>query len=61
MTSPSTAQFRYTLPLRTLLGFASRRDVGSEKEGHRHLQMSQQPLKHARKQRMNTQCVMVFK
>ena len=36
VTSHSGAQFRYTSRSRTLLGFASRRDVSAEKQGHRH-------------------------
>ena len=35
VTSHLGAQFRYTSRSRTLLGFASRRDVSTEKQGHR--------------------------
>ena len=47
------AQFRYTSRSRTLLGFASRRDVSTEKQGHRYQQMTrQQSIRRARKQKL---------
>ena len=51
-TSHLGAQFRYTSRSRTLLGFASRRDVSTEKKGHRYQQMTQQSIKRARKQNL---------
>ena len=52
VTSHLGAQFRYTSRSRTLLGFASRRDVSTEKQGHRCQQMTrQQSIKRARKQK----------
>ena len=51
VTSDSGAQIRYTSRSRTLLGFASRRDVSADKQAHRYQQMTrQQPIKHIRKQ-----------
>ena len=53
VTSHLGAQFRYTSRSRTLLGFASRRDVSTEKQGHRYQQMTrQQSIKRARKQKL---------
>ena len=53
VTSHLGAQFRYTSRSRTLLGFASRRDVSTEKQGHRYQQMRrQQSIKRARKQKL---------
>ena len=46
------AQFRNTLSSCTPFGFASRRDVSTEKQGHRHQQMArQQSIERARKQK----------
>ena len=53
VTSHLGAQFRYTSRSRTLLGFASRRDVSTEKQGHRYQQITrQQSIKRARKQKL---------
>ena len=53
VTSHLGAQFRYTSCSRTLLGFASRRDVSTEKQGHGYQQMTgQQSIKCARKQKL---------
>ena len=52
VTSHLGAQFCYTSRSRTLLGFASRRDVNTEKQGHRYQQMTQQSIKRARKQKL---------
>ena len=52
VTSDSGAQIRYRSRSRTLLGFATRRDVSSDKQPHRDQQMTrQQPIKHIRKQK----------
>ena len=52
VTSDSGAQIRYTSRSRTLLGFATHRDVSADKQAHRHQQMTrQQPIKHIRKQK----------
>ena len=52
VTSDSGAQIRYTSRSRTLLGFATRRDVSSDKQAHRYQQMTrQQSIKHIRKQK----------
>ena len=54
VTSHSGAQFRYTSRLCTLLGFASRRNVSADKQGHGHQQMPrQQPIKLVRKHNKN--------
>ena len=51
VTSDSGAQIRYTSRSRTLLGFASRRDVSADKQAHRYQQTTrQQPIRHIRKQ-----------
>ena len=51
-TSYSGAQSRYTSRSCTLLGFASRRDVNTDKHAHRYQQITrQQPIKHDRKQK----------
>ena len=51
VTSDAGAQIRHTSRLRTLLGFASCRDVSADKQAHRYQQMTrQQPIKHIRKQ-----------
>ena len=50
--SHSGAQFRYTSRRYTLLGFASRRKVSADKQGHGNQQMPRQQLiKRARKQK----------
>ena len=47
-----TSDSGYTLRSRTLLGFASRRHVGADKQAHRYQQMArQQSIKHIRKQK----------
>ena len=52
MTSDSGAQIRYTLHSRTLLGFATRRDMSADKQAHWYQQMTrQQSIKHIRKQK----------
>ena len=52
VTSNSGAQIRYTSRSRTLLSFASRRDVSTDKQAHRYQQMTrQQSIKHIRKQK----------
>ena len=52
VTSDSGAQIRYTSRSRTLLGFATHRDVSADKQAHRYQQMTrQQPIKHIRKQK----------
>ena len=52
VTSDSGAQIRYTSRSRTLLGFATRRDVSAGKQAHRYQQMTrQQSIKHIRKQK----------
>ena len=52
VTSNSGAQIRYTSRSRTLLGFASRRNVSTDKQVHRYQQMTrQQSIKHIRKQK----------
>ena len=52
VTSDSGAQIRYTSRSRTLLGFATRRDVSADKQAHRYQQMTrQQPIKHIHKQK----------
>ena len=52
VTSHLGARFRYTSRSRTLLGFASRRDVNPVKQGQWHHQMSrQQTIKRTSKQR----------
>ena len=52
VTSDSGAQIRYTSRSRTLLGFATCRDVSADKQAHRYQQMTrQQPIKHIRKQK----------
>ena len=52
MTSDSGAQICYTSRLRTLIGFATRRDVSADEQAHRFQQMTrQQPIKHIRKQK----------
>ena len=54
VTSHSGAQFRYMSRLCTLLGFASRRNVSADKQGHGHQQMPrQQPIKLVRKHNKN--------
>ena len=51
VTSDSWSQIRYTSRSRTLLGFATRRDVSADKQAHRCQQMTrQQSIKHIRKQ-----------
>ena len=51
VTTDSGAQIRYTSRSRTLLGFATRRDVSADKQAHRYQQMTrQQSIKHIRKQ-----------
>ena len=51
VTSYLGAQIRYTSRLRTLLGFATRRDVSADKQAHRYQPMTrQQSIKHIRKQ-----------
>ena len=51
VTSDLGAQIRYTSRLRTLLGFATRRDVSADKQAHRYQPMTrQQSIKHTRKQ-----------
>ena len=53
VTSHLGAQFRYTSRSRALLGFASRHDVSTEKQGHRYQQMTrQQSIKRTRKQKL---------
>ena len=53
VTSHLGAQFHYTSRSRTLLGFASRHDVSTEKQGHRYQQMTrQQSIKRTRKQKL---------
>ena len=50
--SDSGAQIRYTPRSRTLLGFATRRDVSVDNQAHRYQQMTrQQSIKHIRKQK----------
>ena len=52
VTSDSGAQIRYTSRSRTLLGFATRRDLSADKQAHRYQQMTrQQSIKHIRKQK----------
>ena len=52
VTSDSGAKIRYTSRSRTLLGFATRRDVNTDKQAHRYQQMTwQQSIKHIRKQK----------
>ena len=51
VTSDSGAQIRYRSRLRTLLGFVIRRDVSADKQAHRYQKMTQQPIKHIRKQK----------
>ena len=52
VTSDSGAQIRYTSRSRTLLGFAPRHDVSSDKQAYRYQQMTrQQSIKHIRKQK----------
>ena len=51
VTSDSGAQIRYTSRSRSLIGFATRRDVSADKQAHQYQQMTrQQPIKHIRKQ-----------
>ena len=42
VTSDSGAQIRYTSRSRTLLGFATHRNVSSDKQAHRYQQMTRQ-------------------
>ena len=42
VTSDLGAQIRYTSRLRTLLGFATRRDVSADKQAHRYQPMTRQ-------------------
>ena len=52
VTSDSGAQIRYTSRSRTLLRFATRRDVSASKQVHRYQQMTrQQSIKHICKQK----------
>ena len=52
VTSDSGAQIPHTSRSRTLLGFATRRDVSADKQPRRYQQMArQQPIKHIRKQK----------
>ena len=51
VTSDLGAQIRYTSRLRTLLGFATRRDGSADKQARRYQPMTrQQSIKHSRKQ-----------
>ena len=52
VTSVSGAQIRYTSRSRTLSGFATRRDVSSDKQVCQYQEMTrQQSIKHIRKQK----------